>query len=525
MEQFKKEKSITTQIAAYLLMTTIMILFVYAAINYYTSKKNLEKALIESANLNLKQLTGHLALPLWNMDISLVNTILKAQMLDRRVLFITVKRADSDSINYYVSRDSESKIVNVKITPDEKEVISEQEEMIHEGQKLAMVTIYLTTKYMKQELASRTMSIFFVTIVLCISLLGITILIVNRRFKAPLAKVIVGVKNISQGEGDLTKRLSITTKDEIGELSHHVDLFIQKLQDMIRVIKQSAKQVSTSVTQVASFLGRVSDISKNISSRASTVSSATEESNATLENISQNTKTMSGSFNDIAASMNQMNSSINEVSKNCQGESILTSKANNCAENNHTMMKNLSGAANAINKIVEVINDIADQTNLLALNATIEAASAGDAGKGFAVVANEVKELAKQTAHATEEIETQVNNMQTIVDKSVKANDEITQLIKEINKISQTIAAAVEEQSSTVQVISQNISDASTSATVISQSIQETSKGVIDISSNIVAVTDGVTKTADEIGSINTDAQLLSEQAKKLNEIVDRFIV
>ncbi len=120
-------------------------------------------------------------------------------------------------------------------------------------------------------------------------------------------------------------------------------------------------------------------------------------------------------------------------------------------------MDKLGAAAKSIGKVVEVINDIADQTNLLALNATIEVASAGEAGKRFAVVANEVKELAKQTAQATQEIQKQVEDMQTNTESAIKAIDSVSKVIEEVNEISQTIVSAVEEQSATVNEISRNV--------------------------------------------------------------------
>ena len=129
-----------------------------------------------------------------------------------------------------------------------------------------------------------------------------------------------------------------------------------------------------------------------------------------------------------------MSSSLNEVSKNCQKESQIAANANNQAKSTRDLMERLGVSSKEIGKVIEVINDIADQTNLLALNATIEAASAGEAGKGFAVVANEVKELAKQTAQATDQIGRQIEEMQNNTGNAVAAIEDITKIIEEIKQ-------------------------------------------------------------------------------------------
>jgi methyl-accepting chemotaxis protein len=186
-------------------------------------------------------------------------------------------------------------------------------------------------------------------------------------------------------------------------------------------------------------------------------------------------------------------------------------------------MENLGKAAQEIGKIVELINDIADQTNLLALNATIEAASAGDAGKGFAVVANEVKELARQTSQATQNITIQIQGIQNNTKNAVTAIEMIAQIIEEVNTISQTIVSAVEEQSVTINEVSRSVSGASVAATEIARNVSESAKGLAEVASSISNVNITVNDTSAGIVEVRENASTLSQMSGTIDTIVKQF--
>ncbi|EKD26980.1 MAG: hypothetical protein ACD_79C00945G0001, partial [uncultured bacterium] len=176
-----------------------------------------------------------------------------------------------------------------------------------------------------------------------------------------------------------------------------------------------------------------------------------------------------------------------------------------------------------IGKVLDTINDIADQTNLLALNATIEAASAGDAGKGFAVVANEVKELAKQTAIATEEIGTLIEQMQTNTTGAVEAIGKISKIIEEVNNITHTIASAVEEQSATTSEIASNVENTSTAARESSKNIGEASTGAGEISTNVQGMNIAAQEIVTGAEQTRSAAEHLSLMATEIKTIVSKF--
>lgn len=341
----------------------------------------------------------------------------------------------------------------------------------------------------------------------------------------PVRNTIDMLKDIAQGEGDLTKRLEVKTKDEIGELAHWFNLFVEKIQKIIIRISANSSTISSSSEELSSISTQIAASAEEMTAQSNSVSSATEQTSTNVSTISAAAEEMSTQVSTVAASIEEMSASLNEVARNCQHELQVAAKANEEARGSKDAMDRLGTSAKSIGKVIDVISDIADQTNLLALNATIEAASAGEAGKGFAVVAGEVKELAKQTAGATQEIRREIEQMQGNTENAVKAIDSIAEVIEQINSISQTIVSAVEQQSATVGEISKNVSGVNDGAQEVSRNVTESASGLSEVSQNIAGVNQAASQTSQGVNQINESANELAKLASELQDVVNQFRV
>jgi methyl-accepting chemotaxis protein len=294
---------------------------------------------------------------------------------------------------------------------------------------------------------------------------------------------------------DLTARVDQDRHDEIGELGRCLNLFVEKVHDILTQIAQASHSVSTASEELSSTSQQITANSEETSAQAKVVSNATQQ-------VSQNLQT-------VATGAEEMGASIKEIAKNATEAAKVATSAVKVAETTTATVSKLGESSNEIGQVIKVITSIAQQTNLLALNATIEAARAGEAGKGFAVVANEVKELAKETAKATEDISRKIEAIQTDTKAAVEAIASISEVINQVNGISNTIATAVEEQNATTNEMARNVSEAA--------------HGSGEITSNIAGVAQAAESTSHGAGDTQKAAQQLVETSAELRRLVEQF--
>ena len=295
------------------------------------------------------------------------------------------------------------------------------------------------------------------------------------------------------------------------------------LKNMFQDISQGVQTLTSSSTELSSVSDQMTTGAEQSSQKAGNVASAAEEMATAMNSVAAATEQTSANLQMIVAAAEEMSATINEIAANTAKGSRTTTEAVEKAEHISQKVDALGKAAMQISKVTESIADISEQTNLLALNATIEAARAGEAGKGFAVVAGEIKELAKQTAEATDEIGLKIAEVQNATTESVDAIKSIVVIIDDINSIVTTVATAIEEQSATTQEISNNVSQAALGVQEVNENVNKTSSVAGEVTQDVQLVS----QSSDEIKSgtinVNESALGLSKLAESLNEMVGRF--
>ena len=258
---------------------------------------------------------------------------------------------------------------------------------------------------------------------------------------------------------------------------------------------------------------------------AHTVSESALKMSDSLDSIVLSIEESSSNASMVATAAGEMNTTIGEIARNAENGRNISHKAVSKARDASSQMIDLEESAQAIGKVVETINDISEQVNLLALNATIEAARAGDAGKGFAVVANEIKDLAKQTASATQDIKNRIGNIQDSTKNTITVIDEISSVIDNVNDLVSSIATAVEEQSSATKEIAGNIAQASEGINHVGTKVTHSSSFASEISTNMDTLTQSSNDMASSSGQVKTSAEELQRMATGLNKVVGSFKV
>ena len=332
-----------------------------------------------------------------------------------------------------------------------------------------------------------------VAIALVVLLVAWLLVGLYRSATVPLHRMVAALGALATG--DLTRSVPVETRDEIGQMARALNHAIARVRDAVQAIGGSAGGLASSSGELSTVSGSLRAAAEEASAQAETVGAAAEQ-------VSRNVDT-------VATGTEQMTASISEIAKSASQAADVAAEAVVIAEQANQTVAKLGASSAEVGDVVKVITAIAEQTNLLALNATIEAARSGEAGRGFAVVAGEVKELAQQTARATEEIGTRIETIQVDTRAAVEAIGGIGQVIGRINDLQTTIASAVEEQTVTTNEISRTISEVASDSKSIALSI--------------TGVTGAAAQTTDDAATTQQTAEELAHTTAELREIVARF--
>jgi methyl-accepting chemotaxis protein len=359
----------------------------------------------------------------------------------------------------------------------------------------------------------------------CLALVFPLVLLFSKSIVRPILHIVNRMKDIAEGEGDLSGRITVTSRDEVGLLAENFNIFVEKIQGMVHEIKDNLELLNSSSSSLLGIASSLADGAGQSSEKASGVAEAGKEMSLNMTSIAAAMEEASTNVTMVSDNAQQIADIFSEVIENTDNARDITLEAVSQAQKASQQVEELGAAASEVEHVIETITEISEQVNLLALNATIEAARAGEAGKGFAVVANEIKELAKQTADATSEIKKIVSDIRSSTDGTVAEIGTITRVNTQINDIVGLISNKVEEQSAATSEIAENVAQVSLGIGEVNANVAQSTNVASEIAKDI----DDVTLAAEEMfqssSMVNEKSSALSNLSEKLNKTVERFKV
>ncbi len=368
--------------------------------------------------------------------------------------------------------------------------------------------------------------VFITTTVILLLMLGAVVAFMLMTIAGLMATVSglgKSLKDIAQGEGDLSAHIDVRSNDELGQVAQYFNQFLESLRLIIQDIKTRAVATSTASDSLKDISQALSNGANDTNRLAESVAAAAEEMSVSMKNVADSMDQTSRNISMIATAAEEMTATVGEIAGNADRARVVSATSVDTVKKVALTMDQLGVSAREIDRVTETINEISAQTNMLALNATIEAARAGQAGKGFAVVANEIKELARQTAVASEDIRERVSGIQASTANAGADIGAVTSIISEVDGIMSGIAAAIEEQAAVTQDIARNIAQASQGVEGTNLNIAQSAEVTGSIAKDIHGVTHAIGEIVRSSDTLLVSAEDMASGAAEQEKIVSKF--
>lgn len=446
----KVSDRISVRLIVIFVSVTTMLVSLFGVFSYVSSKRSMEQQLDEQIRRAVSRLQIGLPAPIWNFDAKQLDTLLDAEMGDPSIAAIMVQNAKKTFAAGRV-RDESGKMVAAKADSTPKgDKVAEEFKFDDSGQMktVGTVEVYMSRDQMERALRSEVIQVVVQVLVLNLALVAALVVGLNTVLMSSLNRIRSALETISSGDADLTRRLTVHRDDEIGEVARLFNVFVERLQNIIRQVRLSTDTLGHATSEIASG-------NMDLSSRTERQASSLEETAASMEELTSTVKRNT----DNARQANQMAAAASDVA--AKGGAVVSQVINTMGSINESSKK--------IVDIIAVIDGIAFQTNILALNAAVEAARAGEQGRGFAVVASEVRALAGRSAAAAKEIKTligdSVEKIETgsaLVNQAGSTMTDIVSSVKRVTDIMGEIMAASQEQMDGIEQINDAVKEMDT---------------------------------------------------------------
>ena len=367
-------------------------------------------------------------------------------------------------------------------------------------------------------------NILIVGVLVALALGIIASFVITRSIIIPINECVVFTGPMAKGDFShdvpdcLRKR-----GDEMGDLARAFNTLVENTRNLLREVTSGVQTIAASSTELSAVSSQTTNAVKAMSEKTCTVAAAAEEASANTVSVAASMEQTSTNLASVAAATEEMSATVGEIAANSEKARVISGQATAQAASVSALMQQLGVSANEIGKVTETIAAISSQTNLLALNATIEAASAGDAGRGFAVVANEIKELARQTAKATENIKDKISGVQSSTDSAITGIEKISAVINDVGTLIVSIAAAIEEQSSVTQSVANNINQASIGVKDANVRTAQTASVSKTMARDLTGINTSVAEIRQGGENVLASTVGLSKVAEQLKATADQF--